>query len=332
MRKWLCCLMLLLVFSGWSFAEEQILDVSVYKQGLVLNGVKLNSTAVQYPMLFYKDVVYMPLSTEMGAQAGFKTTWNDADKSLKLEKAPPQTGVLAGGVYTHPDQVKAIVSSNQIKLEDEALALGTFPALVYQNVTYIPLSWELTNNRLGWETAHHSYVGLIIQSDGKLSAADVLKDFNVRYYEALAAFMRTRNGGYTVDSSLAMVKMLKGHADTHTIDEKWIMALWWQESNFNTGSVSGHGAVGAMQIMPDTGKRLGYTREQLLDPNYNVEAGTRYLAGLKNTFSGDVFLATVAYNQGSTRVSRGSYNPRFGYEVQKKYDTISAYVQNYLLQ
>jgi len=154
----------------------------------------------------------------------------------------------------------------------------------------------------------------------------------VKYYDALAAFMRSRNAGYSTESALSMVGMVKENADTHGIDEKWILALWWQESNFNTGSISGHGALGAMQIMPDTGKRLGYTREQLLDPKYNVEAGTRYLAGLKNTFSGDVFLATVAYNQGSTRVSRGSYNPRFGYEVQKKYDTISAFVQNYMAQ
>lgn len=330
MRKWLCCLMLLVGCTSWSFAEEQKLDVSVYKQGLVLNGVKMNSSAMQYPLLLFRDVVYMPLSTEMGVKAGFKTVWNDDDKELDIVKSIPKTTPLSGAVYSHPDQVKAEVSGNIIELEDEKLALGTYTPLSYQYVTYIPLSWDFTNNMMKWESAHHPYVGLIVQTDGKKSVEDVLKDFNVKYYEALAAFMCSRNAGYSPASALNMVGMVKENADKNSIDEKWILALWWQESNFNTGSISGHGAIGAMQIMPDTGKRLGYTRDQLLNPEYNVEAGSRYLAGLKNTFSGDLFLATVAYNQGSTRVSRGTYSPRFGNEVQRKYNVINTFVQDYV--
>lgn len=332
MRKWLCCLTLLLVFTSWSFAEEQLLDVSVYKQGLVINGVTMNSSAVKYPLLFFKDVIYMPLSTEMGIQTGFQAKWNDAEKTLEVAKDLPKTASLPSGVYPHPAQVKVSVSGSTIKYEGNALSLGTFPALVYQDVTYIPLSWEFTNDRMGWKTAHHPYVGLVIQTDGVTTPDSVLQAFNVKYFDALAGFMRSKNSGYSAESALSMVHMVKENADANGIDEKWIMALWWQESTFNTGSISGHGALGAMQIMPDTGKRLGYTREQLLDPKYNIEAGTRYLSGLKNTFSGDVFLATVAYNQGSTRVSRGSYNPRFGYEVQKKFDAINAYVQKYMEQ
>lgn len=274
----------------------------------------------------------MPLSTEMGAQAGFKTSWSEADQALDIVKTSAHTTALAKGGYPHPDRVKATVSGRQIKLHGDVLSLGTFPALVYQDVTYIPLSWEFTNTKMGWESAHHPYVGLVVQTDGKRSVEDVLKDFNVKYYEALAAFMRTRNGGYSPESALNMVSMVKENATTHAMDEKWILALWWQESNFNTGSISGHGAIGAMQIMPETGKRLGYTKEQLLDPRYNVEGGARYLSGLAKTFNGDMFLAVSAYNQGSGTVSRGNFSRGFGLEVQRKFDTINTFVQNYIAQ
>lgn len=330
MRKWLCCLTLLLAFSGISFAEEQLLDVSVYKQGLVLNGVNVNSSALEYPMLFFKEVVYLPISKEMGVQSGFVTKWDETTKTLTIEKAEPKTAALPSGVYAHPDKVKARVSTNPVALGTTVMKTGEFPVLVYRDVTYVPLTWELTNTSFGWKSVHHPLMGLVIQSDATSSIEDVLKTFNVKYYEALAAFIITRNSGYSSESALNTVKMIKENADKHGVDEKWIMALWWKESNFNSSSVSSHGAVGAMQIMPATGVRLGYTRDQLLDPKYNVEGGTRYLAGLKNTFGGDMFKAVSAYNQGSGSVSRGSFSRNFGTDVFDKFDAISSFAQSHM--
>jgi len=332
MRKWLCCLMLLLAFSGWSFAEEQLLDVSVYKQGLVLNGVTMNNSALDHPFLFFKEVVYMPMSTEMGIQAGFTAKWNDEKKTLNIMKTPPNTTVLPSGKYAHPDNVQVRITGNPVSIGKDTLKSGEYPTLVYQDVTYVPLTWEVINDRMGWESIHHPFVGLVIQSDGQKSVKDVLSEFNIKYYESLAAFILTRNSGYSAQSALNTVKMIKENADLNNIDEKWIMALWWKESNFNSSSISSHGALGAMQIMPGTGERLGYTREQLLDPKYNVQGGTRYLAGLRQTFNGDMFLAVSAYNQGSGTVSRGGFSRDFGLDVQRKYEAINSFVQKRLGQ
>lgn len=332
MRKWLCCLTLLLVFSSWSYAEEQVLDVSVYKQGFVLNGIALNSSTIQHPLLFYKEVVYLPLSTEMGVQAGFTTTWSEEKKTLNIQPTAPKTAALPANAFGHPERVQVRITGNPVTLADEPVPLGDYPALIYQDVTYLPMTWNMINTQLKWKSAHHAFLGLIIQSDGQKSIEDVLGAYNLKYYEALAAFIQTRNSGYSSESALATVKMIKENADIQAIDEKWIMALWWKESNFNSSSISSHGALGAMQIMPGTGQRLGYTREQLLDPKYNVEGGTRYLANLRKTFNGDMFLAVSAYNQGSGAVSRGSFNRSFGTDVQKKFDIIDAYVKNRLAQ
>ena len=332
MRKWLYCLVLMLAFSSLSYAEEQILDVSVYKQGLVLNGVNMNSSSLQHPLLFFKEIVYMPISTEMGIQAGFSTKWDEASKTLSIEKAEPMTRALPTGVYAHPDKAQVRTAGTPVNFADQALITNEYPILVYQDVTYLPLTWDMVNTKFGWKSAHHPFMGLVIQSDPKTLIEDVLKTFNVKYYEALADFIISRNGGYSKPSALETVRMIKENADRYSIDEKWIMAVWWKESTFNTSSVSSHGAVGAMQIMPATGVRLGYTREQLLIPKYNVEGGTRYLAGLRDTFNGDMFKAVSAYNQGSGAVSRGSFSRGFGTDVVKKFETISSYVQSHLGQ
>ena len=85
-----------------------------------------------------------------------------------------------------------------------------------------------------------------------------------------------------------------------------------------------------MQIMEQTGRNFGFTREQLLDPTTNINLGAKYLGGLSGKYQGDMHLAAIAYNQGSTRVDRGTYSPKFGDQIRDKYLKIDAFVQNYM--
>jgi soluble lytic murein transglycosylase-like protein len=74
------------------------------------------------------------------------------------------------------------------------------------------------------------------------------------------------------------------------------------ESGFDPHAVSNKGAIGLMQVLPETAARYGsfdlYAAEQ------NVEAGARYLHDLLARFDGDVRLAIAAYNAGENAVLR----------------------------
>lgn len=93
-------------------------------------------------------------------------------------------------------------------------------------------------------------------------------------------------------------------AERNNLDPLLVVALIRCESSFNNYAVSGVGAMGLMQVMPDTGKYLadkaGYRlgrHTNLFDFETNVNLGTAYLADLINRF-GSVEGALVAYNAG----------------------------------
>src|SRR3989454_3593087 len=91
----------------------------------------------------------------------------------------------------------------------------------------------------------------------------------------------------------------------HGLEPALVKAVIKCESRFNPGAQSPRGAQGLMQLMPSTQAMLGVSNP--FDPQHNVAAGTRYLAMLKQTFSGDLQLALAAYNAGPQAVVGAGY-------------------------
>jgi soluble lytic murein transglycosylase-like protein len=89
----------------------------------------------------------------------------------------------------------------------------------------------------------------------------------------------------------------------HKIDPYLILALIRQESAFNENARSRVGAVGLMQLMPRTARRMErVSKVALFRPEVNIRLGVRYFSGLLDRYSGDVELALAAYNAGPERV------------------------------
>ena len=102
---------------------------------------------------------------------------------------------------------------------------------------------------------------------------------------------------------------VKKYAEENQLDPYLVAALIRQESEFNPGAVSHADAIGLMQLLPITGKRMAhelkvrkYSVGMLVEPGTNVQLGTRYFRQLIQKFDGNVEAALAAYNAGSDRV------------------------------
>ena len=112
-------------------------------------------------------------------------------------------------------------------------------------------------------------------------------------------------------------KDLKRYSTQNQLDPFLVASLIRQESEFNPGAISHANALGLMQLLPNTGKKVAkeaklrhFNESQLFVPGVNLQLGTRYFRSMVDKF-GSFEYALAAYNAGSDRVedwlSAGNY-------------------------
>ena len=102
--------------------------------------------------------------------------------------------------------------------------------------------------------------------------------------------------------------IVTGHAKNYDLDPALLAAVIYRESKFDAQARSSSGAIGLMQLLPDTAKGIAlhtggsqFKVADLWNPEINVRYGAFYLRRLLNKY-GNVRLALAAYNAGQANV------------------------------
>jgi soluble lytic murein transglycosylase-like protein len=101
-------------------------------------------------------------------------------------------------------------------------------------------------------------------------------------------------------SRQTLAAMVQAAARQYGVDTKLALAVATAESDLSPRAVSPAGAMGVMQLMPETARSLGV--RNVFDPRENIDGGVRYLKQMLDTFGGDVVKAVAAYNAGPDAV------------------------------
>ena len=119
---------------------------------------------------------------------------------------------------------------------------------------------------------------------------------------AYTSYAPYKTPSYSSPNKDRFADLIDQTAMRYHVDPKLVHAVIQAESAYNADAVSSAGAVGLMQLMPQTAERFGvYDRN---DPDQNVEGGTRYLKHLINLFWPNLDLAVAAYNAGENAVMK----------------------------
>lgn len=143
-----------------------------------------------------------------------------------------------------------------------------------------------------WKDAN----GNMVLSDRSIDAATKVYDV-----ERAPSFVTTKPVEITSDRD-RYEPLIQEHARRQGLRPDLVRAVIQVESGFDKRALSPKGAMGLMQLMPDTARLHNVLNA--FDPADNIEGGVRHLRMLLERFQGDLRLSLAAYNAGSGAVEK----------------------------
>jgi len=125
-------------------------------------------------------------------------------------------------------------------------------------------------------------------------------------YEAPGTPANTRKTADWTSGSSEIDQLIRTNASRFGIDPYLVFLIIEKESRFHTRAVSPKGALGLMQLMPGTARRLGVRKP--FDAAENIRGGTQYMKELMDLFGGKVDLVLASYNAGEGAVLKYGRN------------------------
>ena len=312
---------LLMMSQRSAFADSGLVEVSIDDSTVYFDNKAFSNDELEFSFIKYDNVIYFPLAWNtlqvIGLQPNVKEDVNEIvltaiekEKSAALNQRASKSST---------GNKKAEIKDTKIKLNDEVINTGDYPVLKYNNILYLPLTWDVLNQLELYYSADGTG-DMHISSLSKEALEQSVNKANDAYVDKLVKFVKGVNRSLSDKEAERYVNAILKESSAYKIDETWIFAMAWQESKF-TSNCEYKGAVGIMQILVSTGKNFGLTKQDLLTPEKSIKASVQYVKSGLNRF-GSIEKAILAYNQGSGNVARGTYKTWYLDDVKEKREAL----------
>lgn len=178
-----------------ALAAPNTIQVTIPTFDVTLNGVTVDNSYRQYPLLVYKDITYFPMTYDDCRFLGLSTGWSSAT-GLYIDK-------IAVSSYAFEQTLNRARNNNsyQVSIAKFPINLnGTgidnkqepYPLLIFRDITYFPLTWRFAVDQFGWSYDFNMQKGLTITSYAlPPSDGSHLKTYNViRQFDDVTVHMR----------------------------------------------------------------------------------------------------------------------------------------------
>jgi len=171
----LLMMMLVLMPGEISFASSSV-KVTLPDFKVSLNGMVIENSYRQYPLIVYKGISYFPMTYYDSRFMGLESVWNSGTgltivkSDVNWEYCQHESSVKNNNVYTaRVAPFKITVNGKGIDNSSEE-----YPLLLFRNVTYFPLTWRFAVDEFGWEYSFDENNGLLVNSSAGSAAAGQL--------------------------------------------------------------------------------------------------------------------------------------------------------------
>jgi len=134
------------------------------------------------------------------------------------------------------------------------------------------------------------------------------------------------NNQSSAEIPASLIEIVRDCSARYRVEEALVHAVIKAESNYNPSAVSRKGALGLMQLMPETARLLKVSDP--FDVEDNIRGGSRYLRQMLDEFNGNVDYAIAAYNAGPNAVHRHGGIPPYA-ETQSYVKRVKQYLHNF---
>lgn len=329
----LLILMLFFSFPVYSNAAQNNAQVKMTmpNYNVFINSMMIDNQGLKYPFLVYDNITYFPMTWGFSQSLGFKTEW-DSKKGLKISKTgkfdylekeySSNSNVKSKTLYGKKANFDIEINGKNIDNSKQK-----YPLIVYNNITYFPLTHEFATNEFGLDLKWDDYIGLRIYGLEDNNLKDLMIALDKTYYLPSYNFKADLDED-VIEGTHNLGKSISG---THTTKMNYCNFIGENKIKFKESAAIGSGRV--EYTCYGTGKSAGYTTAsgEWLWANMRLLAGdhlciniTEFKIGIFDfSYINSVTVLDINENLKKYIVIRGDF--RYEYVIDTKKQLLQSY-------